>query len=76
AFSRHLERRADVFALRLADKPKAFVSMMSKLGQQNLSEFEPDPLVELILFSHPSISKRIRLAHELFPEGFENPEKG
>ena len=70
AFSRRLERRADSFALSLTRNPRAFVSMMGKLGQQNLSEFEPNPLVEFMLFSHPSISKRIRAAREAFPDEF------
>jgi STE24 endopeptidase len=70
AFSRHLERRADTFALRLTRKPDAFVSSMSKLGKQNLSEFEPNPIVEFMLFSHPSIGKRIRMARE---GGFSAP---
>lgn len=68
AFSRRLERNADEFALKLTGNPLAFVSMMSKLGEQNLSEFEPNPLVEFILYSHPSINKRIRHAREIFPE--------
>jgi STE24 endopeptidase len=75
AFSRRLERRADSFALQLSGNPRAFVSMMGKLGQQNLSEFEPNPLVEFILFSHPSVSKRIRRARETAPAEFEEPEK-
>ena len=68
AFSRRLERLADAFALRLTANPRAFVAMMGKLGRQNLAEFEPNPLVEFLLFSHPSIGKRIRAAREMFPE--------
>ena len=75
AFSRHLERRADAFALRLTGNPRAFVSMMGKLGRQNLSEFAPNPLVEFILFSHPSVSKRIRAAREMFPGELEESER-
>lgn len=73
AFSRRLERRADAFALKLAASPQAFVSMMGKLGRQNLSEFDPNPFIEFMLFSHPSISKRIRMARETSREGFEDP---
>jgi len=76
AFSRHLERKADSFALRLTGNPRSFASMMGKLGRQNLSEFEPSPLVEFLLFSHPSISKRIRMAREMYPGEFENREAG
>jgi STE24 endopeptidase len=76
AFSRRIERRADEFALRLTGNARAFVSMMNKLGEQNLSEFEPSPLVEFILFSHPSVSKRIRRAREIFPESFRDEARG
>jgi STE24 endopeptidase len=76
AFSRRMECKADEFALRLTGNPRAFVSMMSKLGEQNLSEFEPSPLVEFILFSHPSVSKRIRRAREIFPESFRDEARG
>ncbi|RJP19809.1 MAG: M48 family peptidase [Candidatus Abyssobacteria bacterium SURF_5] len=67
-FTRRLERSADDFALRVTRNPRAFISMMAKLGRQNLSEFEPSRLVEILLYSHPPISKRIRHAHEVFPE--------
>jgi STE24 endopeptidase len=70
-FTRRLERRADVFALTLTRNPEAFVSMISKLGRQNLAEFEPNPILEFLLFSHPSIGKRIRRARELFAEDSE-----
>ncbi len=75
AFSRRLERRADEFALRQTNNPRAFVSMMRKLGRQNLSEFDPNPFIEFVLFSHPSIGKRINKARQMFPESFERPEK-
>jgi STE24 endopeptidase len=68
AFSRRLERRADKFALRLTDDPRSFISMMAKLGRQNLAEFEPNRLVEFALFSHPSIGRRIQMAREMFPD--------
>jgi STE24 endopeptidase len=71
AFSRYLERQADAFAIELTRNLDAFVSMMSKLGRQNLSEFEPNPVVEFILFSHPSIGKRIRTARERFSANLE-----
>ncbi len=70
AFSRMLERRADRYALDLTGNPAAFVRTMAKLGKQNLAEFEPAPIVEFALFSHPSIGRRIRMARERFPENF------
>ena len=70
AFSRRLERRADRFALELTDNPAAFVSTMTRLGRLNLAEFEPNPIIEFLLYSHPSIGGRINMAREMFPEEF------
>ncbi len=67
-FSRRLERRADAFALRLTRNPQAFISMMAKLGEQNLAEFEPNRIIEFILYSHPSIKKRIQQARQMLSE--------
>jgi len=30
-----------------------------RLGNQNLAEVDPDPWVEFLLYSHPSLEKRI-----------------
>jgi STE24 endopeptidase len=67
-FSRRVEFKADAFALEITGNPGAFISMMSKLGRQNLSEFEPNRLVEILLYSHPPIKKRIQRARESFPD--------
>jgi STE24 endopeptidase len=67
-FSRRIEYKADEFALEITGNPGAFISMMSKLGRQNLSEFEPNRLVEILLYSHPPIKKRIQRARETFPD--------
>jgi STE24 endopeptidase len=74
AFSRLLERKADGYALNLTKNPKAFISSMTQLGRQNLAEFEPNPLIEFLLFSHPSINKRISAAQAMFPEKFTERE--
>ncbi len=62
AFSRWQERRADAYALRATHKPAAFVSAMTRLANQNLSEADPEPWVEFLLYSHPALSKRIKMA--------------
>jgi STE24 endopeptidase len=57
--SRHHERRADRYALRLTERPAAFVSALRRLGTQNLAETNP-PRVALWLFhSHPPLEQRI-----------------
>jgi len=67
-FSRRLEWRADDFALKITVNPSAFVSMMAKLGRQNLAEFRPNRVVEFFLYTHPPIGKRIDHACEVFPD--------
>jgi STE24 endopeptidase len=62
AFSRWRERRADSFALKLTEKPAAFISAMRKLAEQNLAETEPSPAIEFLFHGHPSIAKRIAAA--------------
>ncbi len=62
AFSRHLERQADRHSLALTGNKPAFISAMEKLASQNLSDKEPPFLIELLMYDHPPISKRIKLA--------------
>jgi STE24 endopeptidase len=62
AYSRWREGLADQFSLEMTGKPQAFISSMTKLANQNLSEAEPEPWVELLLYSHPAVGKRIKAA--------------
>jgi STE24 endopeptidase len=62
AFSRHLERVADLFAIDVTGDSLAFVSSMEKLGDLNLANKTPNPIIEFIFYSHPSIENRIKLA--------------
>ena len=64
ALSRHNERRADAFALRVTDRRDAFISAMRRLGSQNLSEENPSRLTVLLFHSHPPIEERIAAAQE------------
>ncbi len=65
AWSRHVERQADDYALCLAGRPAAFVEAMERLGRLNLAEPEPHVLKELLLYSHPSIARRVARARTL-----------
>ncbi len=58
-FSRWRERLADDFALQLTGKGQIYASALMRLGNQNLAEVDPDPWVEFLLYSHPSLEKRI-----------------
>ena len=64
AFSRWRERLADRYALESTHKPEAFINAMTRLANQNLSEVDPEPWVEFLLYSHPAIGKRIAMARE------------
>jgi STE24 endopeptidase len=61
-YSRWREGLADQFSLEITGKPQAFISSMTKLANQNLSEAEPEPWAEFLLHSHPAIGKRIKRA--------------
>ncbi|MDI6815047.1 MAG: M48 family metallopeptidase [Dehalococcoidales bacterium] len=61
-YHRYLEVAADDYALRLTDNPKSFINTMTKLTDQNLSEAEPSRWVELLIYDHPSYSKRVEHA--------------
>jgi STE24 endopeptidase len=62
AFSRWRERRADGYALITTHNPGAFASAMTRLANQNLSDADPEPWVEFLLYSHPALRKRIAMA--------------
>lgn len=66
AFSRALEREADKFALDTTQNPSSFISSMISLGDQNLSEIKPHPLIEAYFYSHPPLIKRLRMGYSYF----------
>ena len=65
AFSRWRERRADEYALRATGKAAAYAAALTRLANQNLSEVEPEPWVEFLLYSHPALGKRIAMAQNV-----------
>lgn len=62
--SRHHERQADAYAVRLTGRPDAFASALRKLGTTNLADPSPHPVIEFLLYSHPSLARRLRAAGE------------
>ena len=62
AWSRHVERRADDFALQVTRDPDAFIGAMERLASLNLAERRPHPVKELLLYSHPAVDRRIARA--------------
>ena len=63
-YSRAIEYQADEYALQATQKVEPFKSAMTRLANQNLSDIEPSPLIEFLLYDHPSIRKRLRHADE------------
>ena len=62
AYSRWRERRADEYALRATGNGAAYTSALTRLANQNLSDADPEPWVEFLLYSHPALGKRIAMA--------------
>jgi len=62
AFSRHLEKNADIFAFRLTGNIPAFIATMKRLAEQNLADVNPGRFYEIMLYDHPPIARRIEIA--------------
>jgi STE24 endopeptidase len=62
AYSRWRERLADRYALETTQDPQAFATAMTCLADQNLSDADPERWVEVLLHSHPAISRRVAMA--------------
>jgi STE24 endopeptidase len=67
AFSRYRERRADQYALEMTGNGPAYASALTRLANQNLAEADPEPWVEMLLYSHPALNKRITMAENYQP---------
>ena len=63
AYSRYLETVADKAALELTANPQAFITAMTKLTDQNLTEAQPSRWVEFLFYDHPPYTSRVNLAH-------------
>jgi len=64
-FVRSLEEKADSYSICLTKTPDIFISMMEKLSAKNLADMNPSKFVEIMLYDHPPIAQRIRLAQAL-----------
>jgi len=64
-YSRVLEKQADLAAITMTKKPQAFISCMNKLAKQNLANVSPSKFIEVMLYNHPPISKRVAMARKL-----------
>ena len=61
-WSRRVERQADDFALETIQDSAPFIGAMRRLASLNLAETAPHPIKEFLLYSHPSIERRVARA--------------
>jgi STE24 endopeptidase len=66
-YHRHLELAADITALELSNNPQAFITLLTKLTDQNLQEAEPSRWVKLLFYDHPTYEERTKLARNYPP---------
>jgi Zn-dependent protease with chaperone function len=60
--SRGVEARADAYALRLTDDPKAFTELEQQLTIQNVSDPDPPELLQALFGTHPTTLERLGYA--------------
>jgi STE24 endopeptidase len=63
-YSRWQERSSDRFGLEVVRDPEAAASSFRKWAIYDLSELNVNPVIETVLFTHPSGANRIRFAQE------------
>lgn len=59
-FLRRLEIQADAFALSHTEDNQSFISAMTKLSEQNLTDASPSKFEKVFFYDHPPISERMR----------------
>ncbi|MPZ24500.1 MAG: M48 family metalloprotease [Dehalococcoidia bacterium] len=62
AYSRLIESRADRYALESTKMASQFISMMTKLADQNLTEADPSYLAKIWFYTHPPHRDRVAMA--------------
>ncbi len=71
--SRRFESDADRFALEQTRAPAPFVSAMTRLTDQNLSETDPPRWLHLLIGSHPTYRERVAMAEARAPSDAADP---
>lgn len=65
SISRFFERQADSYSVLLTGDVDIQINLFKKLAESNLAEVSPGPVIEFILYSHPSIMERINYTAKL-----------
>jgi STE24 endopeptidase len=55
--------------LALSNNPQAFIALMTKLTDQNLTEAEPSQWTKLLFYDHPTYNERVKLANDYSSRG-------
>src|SRR5206468_1701073 len=63
-YSRMQEHQADLFGLEATRDPEAAASTFLKFGRLDLDEYHVHPVIETLLYTHPSLAARIRTAQD------------
>jgi len=64
AYTRHVEKQADAYALNITTDPISFTRAMTRLVNQNLAVASPPQWEEFLFYDHPSYNKRVKLAQD------------
>jgi STE24 endopeptidase len=72
--SRRIERRADLYSLKLTDAPEALISLQRRIAVQNLADPDPPRWLAVLLGTHPPIIKRIGAAKAYAERAQTTPE--
>jgi len=75
AVSRHFERQADWTSLELTKNPAAFIRAEIDLARSNLADLNPPRLVVWLLYTHPPVAERIRMADAFAAESSPQPAR-
>jgi len=67
AYNRRVEREADLFGLEVTHLNDAAARSFIKLESQNRSDPEPSLWLKLLLYTHPPVIERVRLAESYHP---------
>lgn len=63
--SRKYEKEADLYSKKIMGTEKYLISALKKLEIQNMADDNPNKIIEILFYSHPSIKKRIEYLLEL-----------